>query len=64
MSAKHLPVAMEIDSVLVSKHIEVVQKGVYHGVSTHIALVCDLMDMGCWPTAVQKRYKHRVMTAQ
>ena len=55
-------VATEIDYILVSKHIGVAQKGVYPGVSTHMALVCALTGMGCQTAKVQKRYKHRVTT--
>ena len=53
-------VATEIDYVLVSKHVEVVKKGVYPGVSTHMAVVCDLTGVGHMQSAVQKRYKHKV----
>ena len=58
----HATVATEIDYIMVSKHIGVAQKGVYPGVSTHMALVCTLTGMGCQPVTVQKRYKHRVIT--
>ena len=61
-SSGHATVATEIDYILVSKHIGVAQKGVYPGVSTHMALVCTLTGMGCQPVTVQKRYKHRVTT--